>query len=248
MYKICWRHSWHKTFNRAVCDVTVEGQLRLSNLRCVCFCHRNSPSVHAAIFSNRFQRWPTLQFFPFASEWRSCIGKIFFLLSAWHWFVVIWESRIHDHHWQMRLFAPYGRVVSEIRFSVWHRVVSRAGLFGSGSGLSLSKCFGPISGLHTELFYNIQSNDFFLSWCTFVVLTAVISVSKVIVIFLQPILFENTATLCCSLLGLVSHCFWEGNSGEEFSTRWHCFEEINHSRDSWLVLRNDDLQTGFSCL
>jgi len=29
---------------------------------------------------------------------------------------------------------------------------------------------------------------------------------------------------------------------------WHCFEEINHSRDSWLVSRNDGLQTGFSCL
>ena len=35
--------------------------------------------------------------------------------------------------------------------------------FGPGSGLSLSKSFGPISGLHTKLFYNIQSNDFFRS-------------------------------------------------------------------------------------
>jgi len=25
-------------------------------------------------------------------------------------------------------------------------------------------------------------------------------------------------------------------------------EEINHSRDSWLVLRNDVLLTGFACL
>ena len=31
------------------------------------------------------------------------------------------------------------------------RVVSRAGIFGSGSGLSLSKCFGPILDLHTKL-------------------------------------------------------------------------------------------------
>jgi len=34
-------------------------------------------------------------------------------------------------------------------------VVSRAGLFWSDSGLSLPKCFGPISGLHTKLFHNI---------------------------------------------------------------------------------------------
>jgi len=38
----------------------------------------------------------------------------------------------------------------------------RAGL-GPGSGLSLSKYFMPISGLHIKLFNNIQSNDFFLS-------------------------------------------------------------------------------------
>jgi len=44
----------------------------------------------------------------------------------------------------------------------WSRVVSRAGL-GPGSGLSFSKCFGPILGLHTKPFHNIQSNDFFLS-------------------------------------------------------------------------------------
>jgi len=49
-----------------------------------------------------------------------------------------------------------------------------------------------------------------------------------------------------SLLGLVSHCFWEGNSGEEISTRWRCVEKINHSRDSWLILRS--LQAGFSYL
>jgi len=36
----------------------------------------------------------------------------------------------------------------------------RAG-FGPGSDLSLSKCFRSISGLHTKLFYDIQSNDFF---------------------------------------------------------------------------------------
>jgi len=49
------------------------------------------------------------------------------------------------------------------------------------------------------------------------VLTA--SVSEVIVIFLQLILFANTAAFFCSLLGLVSLCLWEGDSGEEISTR-----------------------------
>ena len=117
-----------------------------------------------------------------------------------------------------------------------------------GSGSSLSNCFGPISGLHTQVCYTIRSNNFFLSWCTFVLLTAVTNVSEVIVIFLQLILFANTAPIYCSLLGLVSHTFSEGDSGEEISTQWHCVEMINHLRDSSLVLINDDLQSGFSCL
>jgi len=69
-------------------------------------------------------------------------------------------------------------------------------------------------------------------------------VSEVIVIFLQVILFANRAAFFYSLLGLVSPCCWEGDSGEEISTRWCCVEKINHSRDSWLVLRS--LQAGFS--
>ena len=77
-------------------------------------------------------------------------------------------------------------------------------------------------------------------------LTAVTSVSEVIVTFLQLILFANTAAFFHSLLGWVSYCFWEGHSGEEISTRWCCVEKINHSRDSWLVLRS--LQVGFSYL
>ena len=71
-----------------------------------------------------------------------------------------------------------------------------------GSSLSLSKYFGLISGLHTQLFYNIKSNDFSLSWRRFVVLTAVTSVSEVIVIFLQLILFANTAAFFYSLMVL----------------------------------------------
>jgi len=83
---------------------------------------------------------------------------------------------------------------------------------------------------------------------TFVVLTVVTSMSEVIVIFLQLSLFTNTAAFFCSLFGLVSHSFWESDGSEKISTRWHCVEEINHSRDSWLVSRNDGLQTGFLCL
>jgi len=41
------------------------------------------------------------------------------------------------------------------------------------SGLSLSKYVGPISALHTKLFYGIKCNICFLSWRKFVVLTAV---------------------------------------------------------------------------
>jgi len=70
--------------------------------------------------------------------------------------------------------------------------------------------------------------------------------SEVMVIFLQLILFVNTAAFFYSLLGLVSYLFWEGDSGEEISARWCCLKEINHSRDSWLVLRG--LQAGFSYL
>ena len=45
---------------------------------------------------------------------------------------------------------------------------------------------------------------YFLLIRTFVVFLAVTSVSEVIVIFLQLILFANTAAFFCSLLGLVS--------------------------------------------
>jgi len=55
----------------------------------------------------------------------------------------------------------------------------RAFRIGPGSGLS----FSNISSMHTKLFCNNKSNDFFLSWRRFVVLTAVTSVSEVIVIF-----------------------------------------------------------------
>jgi len=53
----------------------------------------------------------------------------------------------------------------------------------------------------------IKSSNFFLSWRRFVVLTAVTSVSEVIVNFLQLILFANIAGFFYSLLGLVPHSF-----------------------------------------
>jgi len=81
----------------------------------------------------------------------------------------------------------------------------------------------------------IKSNDFFLSWRRLVVLTAVTSANEVIVIFLQLILFATTAAFSYSLLGLVSHCFWEDDNGEEIRTRWRCVEKINHSLHSWLL-------------
>jgi len=71
-------------------------------------------------------------------------------------------------------------------------------------------------------------------------------VSEVTVIFPQLILFANTAMFFYSLLGFVSRWFWEGDSGEEISTRWRCVEKINHSRDSLLVLKS--LQADFSYL
>ena len=114
---------------------------------------------------------------------------------------------------------------------------------GPGSGLSLSKYFELIESLHTKLFHSIKSNDLFLPWCRFVMFTTVTSVSEVIVIFLQLMLFVNTAAFFYSLLRLVPHSFWEGDSGEEISRRWLCLKEINHSRDSWLAFKS--LQAGF---
>jgi len=50
-----------------------------------------------------------------------------------------------------------------MKLLTWCRIGSQAGIIGPGSGLSLSKYFGLISGLHTKRFYRIRStgNDFF---------------------------------------------------------------------------------------
>ena len=89
--------------------------------------------------------------------------------------------------------TPRMKHLTWCRIIVWPNFLGRIRL---GSGLSLSKYFEPISGLHTKLFYNIRSmpNNFFLLWRRFVVLTMVIFVGEKIVIFLQLILFANIAS------------------------------------------------------
>ena len=67
----------------------------------------------------------------------------------------------------------------------------------AGLGVKFVKIFRANFEPTYKTFYNIKSNNFFLSWRRFVVLTAVTSVSEVIVIFLQLILFENTAAILC---------------------------------------------------
>jgi len=80
--------------------------------------------------------------------------------------------------------------------------------------------------------------------CSF---TAVAFVSVVIVIFLQLILFANTAGFFCSLLRLVTYSFEKATALKKLARNGIALKIIN-LRNSWLVLRNDGLQTGFSCL
>ena len=127
-------------------------------------------------------------------------------------------------------FKVQGAVPPQCTTVLASLLVSRAGLFGPS--VSLSKYFGPIAGLHTKFFNNTKSNNFFLPWCTFVMVNALTYVSQVMAIFLQIILLANTSAFGCYLLGLVSHSFWEGDNGEEISTQWRCFEKINHLCDS----------------
>ena len=91
------------------------------------------------------------------------------------------------------LLCRYASRTLKMKLLTWCWVISLA---GPGSELSLSKYFGPISSLHTKLFYNIKRNAFFLSWRRFVVLTAVTSVSEVIVIFLQLMVGVGLHTWC----------------------------------------------------
>ena len=164
----------------------------------------------------------------------------FFLYWRWNLVLFCQFTVVHFDLMSTILLCRYASRTLRMKLLTWCRVISLAGLFGSGRARVVCQI---ISGLHTKLFHNIRSNDFF-SWHRFVVLIAVTSVSEVI--FLQLILFANTAAFFYSLLGLVSHYFWEDEGGEEISTRWSCVEKINPSRDFWLVLRS--LQAGFSYL
>jgi len=96
----------------------------------------------------------------------------------------------------------YASRTLRMKLLTWCRVINLAGFFGSGS--ARAQVCQNISGLHTKLFYNIKSNDFFFRdvdlLCS---LRYTTSVSEVIVIFLQLILFANTAAFFYSLLGLV---------------------------------------------
>ena len=70
------------------------------------------------------------------------------------------------------------------------------------------------------------------------------SASEVIVIFSSAnSICKHSCVILFSKLGLVSHS--KGDSGGEISTRWHCVEEINHSRDSWLVSRYEAYKQTF---
>jgi len=68
-------------------------------------------------------------------------------------------------------------------------------------------------------------------------------VSEVIAIFLNLILFARTAAFFYSLLGLVSHYFWEGDSSVEISTRYTLLPKdqslawfLACSLESWVTL------------
>ena len=95
---------------------------------------------------------------------------------------------VHFHLISNIFLCRYASRTLRMKLLTWCRVMSgRAFRVGRGSGLSLSKYFGPAY----KTFYNIKSNDFLLSWGRFLLLTAVTSVSEVIVIFLQLICLQT---------------------------------------------------------
>jgi len=78
-------------------------------------------------------------------------------------------------------FCRYASRTLRMKLLTWCRVIRRAFRVGPGSGLSLSKYFGPAY----KIFFNIKSRptDIFLSWRRFVVITAVASVSELFASF-----------------------------------------------------------------
>jgi len=107
----------------------------------------------------------------------------------------------------------------------------RAFRVGPGSSLSLSKYFG-------------HAYKIFLKHSEQRLFTTVTSVSEVIVIFLQLILFANTAAFFYSLLGLVS-LFLRRDSGEEISTGWRrvCFSGQAQVVQKSLMIKKQTLNT-----
>jgi len=80
--------------------------------------------------------------------------------------------------------------------------------------------------------------------CSF---TAVAFVSVVIVNFSSVNSICKHSAFFCSLLGLVAYSFEKATALKKLARNGIALKII-HLRSSWLVLRNDGLQTGFSCL
>jgi len=93
------------------------------------------------------------------------------------------------------------------------RVVSWAFSGRAGFGLKFIKMWRADSGLHAQLFYSIQSNDFFFREVHLFLITVVTSVScKVILIFCSAYSICKHSCVIFYLFGLVSHSFWEGDA------------------------------------
>ena len=121
----------------------------------------------------------------------------------------------------------------------------RPGFTGrAGFVLNFSKCFGPISGLHTKHLWHSEWRFFYLvtyicyghrgyfcKWCD-CGFSAANSICK-----------HSCVLLFVARIGLT--LFLKGESSEEISTRWSCVQKINHLRDSCLVLINDGLKPAF---
>ena len=154
-------------------------------------------------------------------NWQSFVWN-YFRMRTVHW------TGIHIHCsmstvFNVRLRLP--EAVFPLRQSCKSGRAFRAGL-----RLKFFKMFRADFAFAYKISLYIKSNDFFLSWRTFVGLTTELLWVKWLW-FLQLILFASTAAFFSSLLGLASNSFWEGYSGKEISTRWLCVEKINHSRD-----------------
>ena len=129
---------------------------------------------------------------------------------------------------------------------VWYRVVSRAGIFGSG-WVRVWVCRNVSSRFRVciqNFFITTRATIFFFRDVHFLcpprlLLWVNLSSANSICKHRYVVLFS--ARISLTLLQRRRQRW--GNRA-----RLHCLEEINHSRESWLVWRNDCLQTGLSCL